>query len=557
MAKKYVSGRFEYRIDSIEAGKIVLLGNGQDGEKAQPVRETIVFTENSLEFLKETRTPWQFRNQTILRRTEENVLSPKIFSSAKLKEDFDVFKKTLKTIHPGIYRYQTPKTLEKLFDELEANLKNPLSEAEFFKLVAQFTSQIHCGHTYPNPYNQNPLVRERIFNGKSYLPFYFQIVAGKMIITENASLQSLSRGSEIVKVNGVAAKKIIETLLTITSADGKNTLAHRIDQLELKRFEAERYALFDWYFPLFFAVKNGSFVIEAVDAPTGKTIKFETPAMTKDERTAEMKKRYSAPPTYDDGWKFEIRNGKTAYLTIGNSITWRLKTIKFKEFLANAFAEMREKKVEFLIIDLRGNGGGDTDIGFELARYLARNDLPVYLASRRLVRNVAAQPDLLKYLDTYSMELKTNLQNGLPPDSFKKAENNYFEILPTEKLENYPAVTPDKNNFQGTAFLISDASNASATAQFLNYAKENKLAKIVGQQTGGNRQGINGGNYYFLRLPNSKIEIDVPVFYFAPFKTRPDESVIPDVVVKSKSDDISKGIDAEISAIENLIDGKK
>ncbi len=30
------------------------------------------------------------------------------------------------------------------------------------------------------------------------------------------------------------------------------------------------------------------------------------------------------------------------------------------------------KNVKNLIIDLRGNGGGDMDVGFELSRYLAK-----------------------------------------------------------------------------------------------------------------------------------------------------------------------------------------
>ena len=44
--------------------------------------------------------------------------------------------------------------------------------------------------------------------------------------------------------------------------------------------------------------------------------------------------------------------------------------------LAAAFAELRTKNIRNLIIDLRGNSGGSMDIGFELARYLARDTLP-------------------------------------------------------------------------------------------------------------------------------------------------------------------------------------
>ena len=475
----------------------------------------------------------------------------------KLKEDFAVFKKTLTTIHPGIYRYQTPESLENIFAGHESKLNKPMPEGEFFKLISEVANQFYCGHTYLNPYNQNPLLSERLFGGKTHLPFYFQIIDNKFIITENASAKDLAKGSEITKINNIPAKKIIEKLLTVTKGDGKNTLAHRIQSIELTRFEAERYALFDWYFPLFFPFENESFEIEAVDFKAKNKIKFQISAMTRAERTAAMEKRYGKAPTYDDGWKFEIRENSVGYLKIDNSITWRLKNIRFKEFLASAFSELRVRNIKNLIIDLRGNSGGDTQIGFELTKYLARNELPEYLKGRRLVRNIAPQKDLAKYLDTYSNELKAILQTGVAAEIYRKAENGFFEILPDKNTTNYPKVSPYENNFQGDTYIISDSSNASASSQFLNYAQENKLAKIVGQTTGGNKQGINGGNYFFLYLPNSKIEIDIPVFFQTPLTAQKDESIIPDISVRRQPEDIGNDFDREIFTIKKLISESK
>ena len=551
-ANKYVAGDFTYTIDSIADGKIVLLGSGQDGEKIEPIRETITFDANSIVLLKETRSPWQFRNQTILKRTAENVLAKRTLTTAQMREDLDILKKTLTTIHPGIYRYQTPESLEKVFAEFEPKIKNTLPEGDFFTLVSQITNRIYCGHTFSNPYNADGLLRERLFGGKTYLPFYFVIIDGKIITTENASANDLSKGSEIKTINGVPAKAVIEKLLTVTRGDGRNTIETRVQSIELSRFEAEHYALFDEFHTLFYPLKTENFTIEAVDYATKKAVKFQTPAMTKDERTAEMAKRYGASPTYDDGWKFEIQTDSTAYLKIDNSITWRLKTVKFKEFLAQAFAELRAKNIQNLIIDLRGNGGGDMDVGFELSKYLAKTELPVYAESRRLVRNVAAQPELAKYLQTYSKGLEATLKDGVPKAIYKPFDNNFYDILPNENTDNYPKVTPYKNNFRGQAYIISDASNASATFQFLSYAQENKLAKIVGQATGGNKQGINGGSYFFLYLPNSKVETDIPVYFQAPLTAQKDEGVAPDIAVKREPSDVGKNLDRELLTIKNL-----
>ncbi len=548
-ARKFYDGDFAYTIDSIKDGEIVVLGRGQDGNTVERIRETIKYDANSLTILKETRDPWQFRNVLKLRRVVDP-LPELTLSAAQAREDLAILRRTLETIHPGAYRYITPSQLRAGFETAASKIAGPIRESELLAIVAQLLSTLKCGHTYVNPYNQDDALRRRILDRRNYLPFYFTIIDGRFFVTANASSRKLPVGSEIVSINGVPVKEIIEKLLTVTTADGNSTIGNRVNSIALDREDAETYALFDIYFPLFFPVTDDIFEIEAVDFASKKQTKFAVFAMTKSERTAEMAKRFGPTPTYDDGWKFEIRDGRVGYLKIGNSITWKLKTIKFREFIANAFAELRANNVRNLVIDLRGNDGGDTDIGFELARYLAPKTLPPYIRSRRLVRNVAAQPELSQYLKTYSEELKSSIVNGVPAEMYRDAGDGFFEIT---GFEEYPNVEPYRDRFNGKAFIISDASNASASFQFLNYVKQNRLATIVGQTTGGNRQGINGGNYFFLSLPNSKIETDIPVFFSSPVKPQPDSGVVPDVLVKREATDVGLGIDREMETIMKLI----
>lgn len=552
-AGKFTDDGTQYSIESIADGKIVLLGSTQDGNTVEPTRKTITYTRDTLTILKETRSPWTFRNVYTLKRSAANPAPPAILSPEKMKADADVLRRALTTLHPGVYRYITPAALDREFAMLDAKLTAPASEGEFLVMVAQVLSKLGCGHTFANPLNQDAKLRSRLFEGRTYLPFYFQIVDGRMIITANASSKKIAPGSEITRINGVAATDVIARLLTVTRGDGTSTLGHRIDSIGLVRGEAERYALFDMYYPLMFPLKDGAYEIEAVDHATKKPTKFAVLAMTKAERTEEMARRHGPPPSFDEGWRFEIRDGATGYLKIDNFITWRLKTVKFKEFLANAFAELRAKNVMNLIIDVRGNGGGDMDPGFELARYLADKKLGPYAESRRLVRNVAAQPELARYVSTYDDGILAAVKYGVPQAMYKKFDSDYFEMT---GRESYPAVVPYADRFVGKTYIIADAANASATFQFLDYVQANRLATIVGQPTGGNRQGINGGNYLFLSLPNSAIEVDIPLYFQAPLKAGPDQSVIPDIPVKRRPEDIGNGVDREAAEIKKLIGGR-
>lgn len=549
-AKKFFEDKYEFSIESSEPGKVILLGQTQDGNTIERTRKTITYSADSLSILKETRDPWQFRNQYKLNRLGGLPSKQIELSKKQMKDDLEILKRSLETLHPGIYRYITPAMVDAEFARTDTELRESQLDGEFFVMVARLLNKLNCGHTYTNPYNQNEALKSRLLGGRTYLPFYFDIIDRRFFVTANASSAKLGAGSEIVSINGVAVSKIIDTLLGVTRADGKNTLEHRIDSISLRRAEAGRYALFDIYFPLFFPMKDE--VIDMVVIPAGmsKPKKISVLAMTKAERTEEMTKKTGPPAAYEDEWKFEIRPDGIGYLKMGNFLTWRFKKFKFERFLADAFTQLKERTVKELIIDIRGNGGGSMDPGFEVARYLTNKKLPPYALSTRLVRSVAPVPDLANYVSSYDDSVIDALKNGVKTGSFRRADENYFEIL---GRENYPEVTPYSNSFSGRAFVIVDSGNASAAFQFADYLQSNKLAIFVGQPTGGNKQGINGGNYLFLTLPNSKVEVDIPVYFQSPGGRRTDEGVIPDILVKRQPIDISAGIDREMETLIQTI----
>jgi C-terminal processing protease CtpA/Prc len=92
-------------------------------------------------------------------------------------------------------------------------------------------------------------------------------------------------------------------------------------------------------------------------------------------------------------------------------------------------------------------------------------------------------------------------------------------------------IKPRAPHFNGKVVVLMNAENSSATFQFEQIAQQNKLATLIGTPSGGNRRGINGGAFFFLTLPNSQIEMDLPLVASLPAEPQPDTGLVPDVLV--------------------------
>ena len=80
------------------------------------------------------------------------IFSPSVFGQeipAKLlQEDFQIMRHALEKAHGGIYRYTTKAEMDRTFDRAYRKIDHPMTDLEFWRLVAPVVVQIKCGHTY-------------------------------------------------------------------------------------------------------------------------------------------------------------------------------------------------------------------------------------------------------------------------------------------------------------------------------------------------------------------------------------------------------------------------
>ncbi|MGE3467806.1 MAG: S41 family peptidase, partial [Pyrinomonadaceae bacterium] len=231
-------------------------------------------------------------------------------------------------------------------------------------------------------------------------------------------------------------------------------------------------------------------------------------------------------------------------------ITWKL-SFKYKEFLAKSFAEIKEKGARNLIIDIRDNGGGDSEAPIEILRYVAKKNFPCSTSIKTYIKTVRADAALFNYFETYDKELQEALRNGIPRELYKRSDSGQIEFLGNSK--DCQPHKPLEKGFKGKTYLLVNSANASAAFTMAQTAKRNRLATLVGQVTGGNKRGFNGGSYLFIYLPNSRFEFDMPFFAYIDESPQEDAGIDPDILIRQKPEDVGNNFDGELAEVRKLL----
>ena len=403
-----------------------------------------------------------------------------------------------------------------------------------------FLATIRCGHTYANFYNQSKAVQTALFSGQNKLPFQFRWLGERMVVLRNQSSNPVIKpGTEILSVDGRPASEILTALMEYARADGHND-AKRRAILEVRGYD--RFEYFDVFFGLLFPPKDGMFRLHL--RPFGTTAEqvTEVPAIDLAARRQAMVAKNGDPNAAL--WTLSFTPQSIALLTMP---TWETYDSKWdwRGFLDAAFRKMQDRKAKGLIVDLRGNEGGE-DCGNEIIARLIDRDLPLESYERR-VRFHTTPVDLNPYLDTWDKSFKT-LGVGATD-----LGNGFYRLEPDGKGDDNTLIKAKGPRFRGKTAVLIDSQNSSATVQFASTMRANGLGTLIGEPTGGNQRGINGGAFFFLRLPASGLEADLPLVGTFPKSPKPDAGLLPDRTVMPTMSDIAKGYDAAMAAAVALV----
>lgn len=293
---------------------------------------------------------------------------------------------------------------------------------------------------------------------------------------------------KITGINGKNSLKIVELLQSYTSGESKKS------RLEL----SEDY--FNDYYNLFLEKGN------VLELTVNQDDKLKIPLIRKSQ-----KKTAVSPKLVTKSYYYEIIKDKNCTVFTFNQF---INPEKFRVFLQNMFADLKAQGIQNLIIDIRNNGGGDSELGDELLKYIVTKPFSQY--EKTLVKYSDIRKEYIKGSEIDSTELKNYLL-GIS-GTVGVIDHTKNVIQPKNQNER----------FSGNIYLLISGQTFSSAADFANAFKFYKAGKVIGSESGGFI--ISAGEVVERQLPNSKLFLNVSstIDYNIGAKEKDVHGVIPD-----------------------------
>jgi hypothetical protein len=362
---------------------------------------------------------------------------------ADLAGDVTLMAEALATLHPGLLRYNAQIQIDTTMTSIKRSFAGAPDLAQRFLVLSRFLAMLKCGHSYANFFNQKKEVQQALFDKRSRLPFAMRWIGEGMFVTSEQD--KLQRGTQVGAINGVPVRTMLQALLPYTRADGNND-AKRRNLLNLRGLN--KYEFFDVFHGLVYGEPPGGVFRLDVKTPDGKISVVEVPALTTEQRHAQL------PTVTDDAplWDWRMTDQGVAVLAMPS---WALYNSKWdwqawlNEKL-EAFAS--DDAAKGLVVDLRGNEGGLDCGDVILERFLkADSALPL----RRLVRYQKTPTHLNKVLDTWDESFRDW------GDKAKRFDDRFFALPAGDTT-----IKPKGARIDKPLVVLTDAANSSAAFTF-------------------------------------------------------------------------------------------
>ncbi|HEU4509539.1 MAG TPA: S41 family peptidase [Pyrinomonadaceae bacterium] len=424
----------------------------------------------------------------------------------QLIEDVDFYVKTLQETHINPFVHVPEAEWRAQVDRIKSQItkQGAMTREDFWLIFAPLVSSLQDRHTVvvePRFLLQN--------NTTKYLPVRTVYLNRKLVVTSSVADVQIAPGTVITSINHMNAEDVVRKLSQYTYGSDKERMRSAGAWLWIGASEVFG--------------KPETFALTFSD---GRSVELKGQTLSE---IAE-KERATKTQTGNAPLDLQFLDGNVAYV---NASTFSYDLQKYEVLLNDVFTRIKAAGARHLIVDVRSNTGGNSMLGNALLDMFNAKPFKTYAATwKRSAQYV---------------EKMRNDGVTLP--------DRYLALKPGDLLTiESSTVTPRESRlrFTGDGYILSGEETFSSGLNFLGTVKDNKLAKIIGEQP--TTPACFPGELYIFKLPNSGLRVTSSVKYWmAPAGCKGERPLAPDVVVTKQVEDYATGKDRILDKALDLI----
>jgi hypothetical protein len=397
----------------------------------------------------------------------------RLYTPEELRADFDQLYHQLRAANFDLYAYVSQRELDASFKTARGELNQAMTAEQARVKFQLFAARVRMGHTRAG--SAMPQWRQFRQSGGRAFPLSIRIVDGRCYVAENLSDSAeIALGDEILALNGERMSRWLERTERHVSAETPY-MAH---------------SLMEYDFPIYLWLELGaaeSFDTE-IKSGDGKRHPLRLPARTREEME---KSRASQPPALN--LEQPLREAKmldahVAYLRPGPFYNAEATTAVeqwdntgFRAFIDKAFEDFARANADRLIIDLRGNPGGDNLFSDVMVAWIATrpfrfaSQFKIKVSEESIAANTAriaedaaaAGPISQKFAALYAKARVGDIVDFDIPPTPPRAEGVFkgklFALVDRQTYSNAVAVAATIQDYKFGVILGEETSDLATT----------------------------------------------------------------------------------------------
>ena len=409
------------------------------------------------------------------------------YSVEAVREDLAFLYETLQISSYDLFLNTTKTDYDNAFEQVMNSITGPMTYLEINRLFQPFVVLAgfsHCTLDFPSE-----VYRQFYQNGGRWIPFEISFRGRMVLLSANWSdNEQIEAGDEILAVNGIDIHQLLEKIYIYKQGETEYA----------KQASLETGSFMDNWWYVFGEFSSG---IVRIKKPDGEQIKAEVEGLTL-EQYRERTQTVQSPSFMKSGRTFEFI-GDVAYLRPGIFLNAESRDIstqeafssdEFLDFIESAFVEIARKKPQHLILDLRGNNGGDNSFSDPMIAYFA--DKPFRIASKFSVRT--SQITKSFWMDVNIPEHAEMKQKIM---TLKDGTRFDIELNPTQPRT-------DDLAFRGELTTLVDRFSFSNAAVVAAIVQDFEFGILVGEETSYTPSSCAAVHTF--KLPNTKMGVVFP-----------------------------------------------